>query len=56
MNKIEIISPVFIAIGTIGLLLNEYVTHWGTIVTLTFAGFSIVGLIAFVASQYRSVD
>ncbi len=33
-----------IGIGTIGLLVNEFVTEWGSIATLLFASFNIIGL------------
>ena len=35
---------VLLVIGTIGLLINEFIFDWGRIATLTFAALSVVGL------------
>jgi hypothetical protein len=43
----QIIKPaafVLLMIGTIGLLVNEFVADWGRAATLTFAIFNCVGL------------
>jgi len=41
----RIIGFSLIAIGTIGLLINEFIFDWGSVATLTFA---IINLAAFV--------
>ena len=43
---IETISFVLLLIGTFGLLVNEFVFKWTTIVTLTFAVANVIGLFA----------
>lgn len=40
-----LISFVLLIIGTIGLVVNEFIFDWGRIATLLFAVFNIVGLI-----------
>lgn len=35
---------ILLIIGTIGLLINEFVFDWGRAATLTFAVFNLVGL------------
>ena len=47
MSGKEIISLsafVFLIIGTIGLLMNEFFAGWGRAATLSFAVFNVVGL------------
>jgi hypothetical protein len=39
-------------IGTIGLLLNEFVFNWGTAATLTFAAIDVLGIIALVVGRW----
>ena len=41
---LKLSSFILIAIGTIALLLNEFVFDWGRCATLTFALINIVGL------------
>ena len=36
---------ILLMIGTLGLLVNEFVLDWGTIATLIFAALNVVGLI-----------
>lgn len=39
-------SPfVLLIVGTFGLLANEFVFHWGTAATLTFAAANVLGLL-----------
>jgi len=45
MRIIKWIAFTLLAIGTTGLLVSEFVTHWGTTATLIFAIFNISGLI-----------
>jgi len=35
---------ILLFIGTIGLLINEFIFDWGTTITLIFAAFNVVGL------------
>jgi hypothetical protein len=39
------IAFVLLVIGTVGLVLNEFVLDWGRSVTLLFAAFNLVGLL-----------
>jgi len=41
---ILLIAFILVAIGTIGLLINEIVLDWGRYATLTFAIINVVGL------------
>ena len=43
---IELTAFVLLIVGTIGLLVNEFVFDWGTIATLIFAVSNVIGLIA----------
>ena len=42
----KIIAFILLIVGTIGLLLNEFVSGWGRSATITFACLNFVGLIA----------
>ncbi len=45
MTKIIRLSAfILLIIGTLGLLINEFVFDWGSAATLTFAAVNIVGL------------
>ena len=45
MTRIIRLSPfILIFIGTLGLLINEFVFDWGSAATLTFAAVNVVGL------------
>ena len=35
---------VLLMIGTIGLLMNEFIFDWGRVTTLTFAALNVIGL------------
>ena len=41
---LSICAFIFLAVGTVGLLINEFVFNWGRCATLTFAAINIVGL------------
>ena len=45
MKKIEFIPIVLLVVGTLGLLLNEFVFDWGRAATLSFAVINIIGLL-----------
>ena len=40
----KLIAFVLLMIGTVGLLLNEFVFDWGRVVTLIFAVSNLIGL------------
>ena len=47
MRKVIELSPfVFLLIGTLGLLMNEFVFDWGRPATLIFAAANVMGLLA----------
>jgi hypothetical protein len=47
MRKIiELSAFVFLLIGTLGLLMNEFVFDWGRPATLIFAAANVMGLLA----------
>ena len=41
----RLIAFVLLIIGTLGLLINEFIVDWGRAATLIFAVFNIVGLV-----------
>jgi len=41
----KLIAFILLIIGTIGLLVNEFVTDWGGGVTITFACLNVLGLV-----------
>ncbi len=43
---IHLTAFILLGIGTIGLLVNEFVTDWGRCATLTFAIINVVGLVS----------
>jgi hypothetical protein len=45
MKTLKLIAPILILTGTAGLLVNEFLLHWGRATTLTSAGVSTLGLI-----------
>ena len=40
---VKLSAFILLAIGTFGLLINEFIFDWGTTATLTFAALNIVG-------------
>jgi len=44
-DAIKLIAFVLLIVGTIGLLVNEFVTDWGSGVTIAFAFLNILGLV-----------
>ena len=40
----RLIGFILLIVGTLGLLINEFVFEWGSAATLTFAVFNLVGL------------
>jgi hypothetical protein len=43
-KSIHLIAFILLIIGTIGLLVNEFVTGWGRGATITFACLNVIGL------------
>jgi len=41
-----LIAFVLLIVGTIGLLINEFILDWGRCATLTFAIINVVGLVS----------
>ncbi len=50
-NKIETTIIAFLGIGTLGLILNEFVLSWGRYGTLAFASFNFIGLVLFFVNK-----
>jgi len=42
----KLIAFILVGIGTLGLIVNEFIFDWGTTATLTFAAINFVGLSA----------
>ena len=42
---IKVTGFILLIVGTVGLLVNEFVTEWGRVGTLTFAVFNCIGLV-----------
>jgi len=36
---------ILLIIGTLGLVINEFIFDWGSAATLTFAAFNVVGIV-----------
>ena len=51
---IKLTPFILIAVGTIGLLLNEFAFDWGRNATLTFAALNLVGLIILAFGHRRA--
>ena len=45
---------ILLIIGTIGLLVNEFISGWGSVATLIFATLNIVGLVMLGFRLHRS--
>ena len=45
MEAIKVTAFILLIIGTVGLLVNEFVTDWGRVGTLIFAVFNCIGLV-----------
>ena len=41
----ELSAFILLIVGTIGLVVNEFVLDWGRVATLSFAAINIVGLV-----------
>ena len=52
---VKLSAFILLAIGTLGLLINEFIFDWGSIATLTFAALNIVGF-AILAYTYWGME
>ena len=43
--KVGLLGFVLLAVGLVGLLLNEFLLHWGTSATIAFAVVEVVGFV-----------
>jgi len=50
---VKLSAFILLSIGTLGLLINEFIFNWGRIASLTFASINVIGL-ATLASVYWS--
>jgi len=41
----RLIAFILLIIGTLGLIINEFIFDWGSAATLTFAAINVVGLV-----------
>ena len=48
----RLIAFILVGIGTIGLLLNEFLFDWGTVATIIFAACNLIGLITLAISLW----
>ena len=49
----RIIGFSLIAIGTIGLLINEFAFNWGSVATITFAVMNLTGFVILIYIYFR---
>jgi len=58
MRKVIEVSPfALLIVGTLGLLVNEFIFDWGTLATLIFAVSNVIGLIVLgIASWSKTKD
>ena len=48
---VKLSAFILLAIGTFGLLINEFIFDWGSTATLTFASLNVAGLITLVFAR-----
>jgi hypothetical protein len=51
---IELSAFIFLLVGTLGLLINEFVFDWGRAATLTFALANVIGLVALGSAHWST--
>lgn len=49
---IAVLAPALLLIGTVGLLLNEFIFVWGRTATITLAVFNIVGVVLLISVNW----
>ena len=47
-----VLAPALLLIGTVGLLLNEFIFVWGRTATITLAVFNIVGIVLLISVNW----
>ena len=52
----KLIAFILLIIGTVGLLLNEFVFDWGTVATIILAAINLIGLIIMALSLWVMRD
>ena len=52
-DVIKLVAFILLAVGTIGLLLNEFVFDWGSSATLAYATLNVVGLVMLAFTMWR---
>jgi len=52
-ESLKTASFIAIFIGTVGLLLNEFIFDWGRTATIAFAAANLVGLATLVSTHWR---
>lgn len=52
-DVIKLVPFILLAVGTIGLLLNEFVFDWGRAATLVSAALNVVGLVMLAFTLWR---
>jgi len=53
-EAVKLIAFILLIIGTIGLLINEFIAEWGRCATITFTCFNIVGLLALIFTTWKA--
>jgi hypothetical protein len=43
VSRVIKLAPIFVLIGTVGLLINEFILNWGRTATLIFSAISLLG-------------
>ena len=52
-DVIKLVAFILLAVGTIGLLLNEFVFDWGRAATLAYAALNVVGFVMLAFTIWR---
>lgn len=52
-ESLRLIALVWVAVGTVGLLVNEFIVHLGRTATLASAALNLIGLIVLGATLMR---
>ncbi len=51
-KNIKLNAFILLIVGTLGLLMNEYIFHWGRFGTLLFAAFNMIAIAFFCFSYW----
>lgn len=52
----KLIAFILLIIGTVGLLLSEFVFDWGRVATIIFTVFNLIGLTTLVFHNWKTKD